>query len=226
MADGTRQGSYVSPPSGSTGGQRRPYRRAVPSRWVIVAAGAVGVALLGFVVARLLPGSEPRELATQPGDDWEVREVLGGSATIRVGPAWEDLSEMWGYPTMDLSNGFSASFDGVWITAQTALGDEVAVHVMSTVAAESTADARDQYELLLDFYTADLDMDVVSETAILTTHGLEGSVAELSGGDRPAAIGYAGEGADIVLVLSLGSSAYGSGVQELEAILNSVTLTG
>ncbi|WP_062298987.1 DUF2510 domain-containing protein [Demequina maris] len=222
--------------------QQQP-RRWQPRVGPIIAASVAGtivlLGLIGGVIGMATPliteaaKSNARELTATPGDGWTSHPILAGDGTISVDPEWDDVTDIIGVSAMeDQMAGpldLDLRVDGAWLTAGTVEDGGVVLMVVSIADAGGPSTARVETTGFISSATAGFeDVTTTAQGDVRTVSGLTGYVAEyefpiydLIASD---AVGVVVDGERQVLVYSSGSDDLGSGIEDVEAVLNSLEL--
>ncbi|MDN4477998.1 DUF2510 domain-containing protein [Demequina sp. SYSU T00039] len=170
--------------------------------------------------------------AAAPATGVEV-PVMGGRGTITLDPSWEDISEVSGTDAMEAQiveeTGIDSQVAGAWLLAGDLVDGGVALLAYSAGDVGGPSAPRIEAHAFLQSSTAGIDDVVVtSEGAVTTAAGLDGYIIEygfpLYGIQLTNAIGVVVEGSSVMIVSTNGNDELGSGVAELESVLNSLTL--
>ncbi|WP_062294643.1 DUF2510 domain-containing protein [Demequina phytophila] len=205
-----------------------------------IAGAVVLLGLIGGAIAMIVPeladaASEAggRELTAAPGDGWSTQDVLEGGGTIAVDPAWEDVTDIIGVSEMeDQMAGpldVDVHVDGAWLTAGDVETGGVMLMVISAVDTGGPSVARVETTAFISSATAGFeDVTTTAQGAVRTSSGLTAYLAEY---EHPYydlistnAVGVVVDGERQVLVYSTGSDTLGSGVENVETVLNSLTI--
>lgn len=212
---------------------------------VVVIASVVGglalLALFGWLLGAVVPAivaaasgaGDSRELtAAAPAPGVEL-QVMGGRGTITVDPAWEDISAISGTDAIEAQivaeTGIDSEVAGAWLLGGDLVDGGVSLLAYSAGDVGGPTASRIEALAFLRSSTAGIDDVVVtSEGAVTTATGVDGYVIEygfpLYGIQVTNAIGVVVEGSSVMIVSTSGSEELGSGVGDLEAVLNSLQI--
>lgn len=177
--------------------------------------------------------SEPtgRPLESSDRSGWSATPAMGGTATFKYDPAWEDASDYVDgqamEATMQAEGGVDATFDGAWLVAGDMEADSTVVIAVSVEDVGGSSSARLEATGFITNLTFGVEgTDTTAEGPVLTSGGYEGYVAEyefpLYGETWPNSVGVVVEGNSQLLVYSLGSASTGSGIEAVESVLDSL----
>ncbi|BDZ62628.1 hypothetical protein Lsed01_00727 [Demequina sediminis] len=172
----------------------------------------------------------PSEPIMAVPDGWARTSILNGSGTIAYNPEWEDVSDYLGADLIEqeaLDSGFELSVDGAWgLRGDIETGmSMVAVHTMPDVGGPSSA--RIEAQAFVKGATIGVeDVEIFSEGPVTTSHGHEAYQIELGfpyyGEQLTYTVAVIVSGHSQVIVYASGSETLGSGIDELELMLDSV----
>lgn len=233
---------------GNTPVTPEPVRRKRISRGAIAAiVGGVVVLVVGGVaaLALVLPRLEDSFLASMDRDpnardleagditDWTTIPVMDGAATVALDPAWEDISEYVDSASMEALLSEEAGVDirvhGTWLTSGEIWTGGTAIDIVSIADAGGPSSARLEANAYMMSVRADFDDVVItSEGPVRTEHGYQGYVIEyeapLLADLMVNTVGIVIDDHRQLLVQSSGLSESGSGVEHMEAVLDSLVI--
>ncbi len=178
-------------------------------------------------------GGEGRVLEASVPDDWAEFSVMDERGTIAIDPAWEDISEYFGLEAAlsqaSVPAGVTFNESGAWLLAGDLTNGGVSLTVTSVADVGGTSTARIEAQAYIRGNTEGLDgVEITSEGPITTSAGASGYMmtyeAPYLGEQLTGAVGVIVDGSSQLLVGAFGSEALGSGLTELETVLNSLTL--
>lgn len=172
----------------------------------------------------------PSEPIMAVPDGWARTSILNGSGTIAYNPEWEDVSDYLGADLIEqeaLDSGFELSVDGAW-----GLRGDIETG-MSMVAVQTTPDvggpssARIEAQAFIKGVTMGVEnVEISSEGPVTTAYGHEAYLIEYEfpyyGEQLTYAVAVIVSGRSQVIIYSGGSETLGSGLEELELMLDSV----
>lgn len=165
-------------------------------------------------------------------DGWARTSILNGGGTVAYNPEWEDVSDLIGADAIEqnaLDYGVEVSVDGAW-----QLGGDydtgmslIAIHTAVDVGGPSSA--RIEALAFVKSVTTGIDeVEITSEGPFTTAYGHEAYLVEYEfpyyGEQLTDAVAVIVNGHSQVVVYTNGSEALGSGIDELEMMLDSIWL--
>ncbi|GIG54939.1 DUF2510 domain-containing protein [Demequina activiva] len=222
-----------------------PRRRGPSARLVVgISVGVVALLVAGIVAFALMmprlagaladlgtrdePGLETEVPAT-----WTTVPVLDGGGTVAYDPAWEDITQQLGMEAQlesaSAQTGVDIVLGGAWLTAGDLVNGGSTLVLMSIPDAGGPSAARVEAHASLLGATAGIEDVVITEqTAVRTAGGYSAYIIEyehpIYGETLAGTIGVVVEGGQQLQVSAGGLAAYGSGVEQVEAVLNSLRI--
>lgn len=202
---------------------------------IVVVLGIRLIGIGGFdAVTAFFNSTDPEPLSAQAGADWLNLEVLEGHGTVKYDPAWQDA----GLDLAQLSKessvgpGPDVSVDAAWIIDTDADGNQSILFVYSARGLTGVIQPELEVDAWIDsVYPEKTGTEKVSGTAIVTDSDVRGYMAEFEYDyygwhfvDSAAAVVHGPD--EVVLYVSSAGEETGSGVDELEAVLNSLRIGG
>lgn len=203
---------------------------------LVIFAIVIGKMVLGEAIGEFfatLGDGEERTL-TATADGWTTIDVLDGHGTIEIDPSWEDAYDLVGGAdlTAQMSGeaGFTISIDGAWITDSAADGSANVLFVMSVAELPGATTPKAEVEgFIADTQVGEEDTSTDTAEPVVTGRGLHGYISEFSydlyGWRYTDAVGSIVEGKrEVIVYVSNGSEQLDTGLDDLETVMNSLTL--
>ncbi|WP_084124771.1 DUF2510 domain-containing protein [Demequina sp. NBRC 110054] len=176
----------------------------------------------------------PERTLTATTDGWDRIDVFGGNGTVAVDPEWEDVYDEVGGPAMSTQMsadaGFTVLVEGAWITGTDADGYSKVLYLYAVPELAGATSPK----LQVDGFIGDAQVGEENTTtdngeAVVTGDGLHGYVAEFSydlyGWSYTDSVGCIVEGRrELLVYVASGSDQLDSGIDDVEAVMNSLTL--
>ena len=219
--------------------------RRVPV-WGVVAIVAGALIVLGGIAVAVAIGAgrfadatiargdgDARPLEVTIPADWEQVPVMGSAGSIAHSARWEDVSDWIGATQIEESAiekiGVPISVDGAWLVSGDLQNGAVILVATSAADVGGPSSARLEAHAFLDSAGLGVEgIEITSEGEVLTSAGFTGYVIEYEfpyyGETLTNAVGVITDGPRQLLVYTNGSETLGSGVEELEIVLDSLTL--
>ncbi len=196
----------------------------------------LGVRLIGIggfdAVTAFFNSHNPEALTAEPGADWQRVDVLEGHGTVTYDPSWQAADvELGEVPAEGLDAlGPDLYTDAAWIIDTDADGNQSILYVYSARGLSGVVQPELEVDAMIDnSFTEKTNTSTVSESAIVTSADIRGFVSEFEYDyygwhfiDSAAVVVHGPD--EVLLYVASGSEAMGSGVEELEAVLNSLVI--
>lgn len=222
---------------GSTSPRRARRRRLSVIGGVAGGIGAIlAIRLIGIggfdAVSAFFTTFDPEPLTAHPSPDWVPLDILEGHGTVLYDPTWAaadvDLAQM----TEEASTGPGPDVhvDAAWVIDTDDNGNQSILYVYSAHGLAGLAQPELEVDAMIEnSFVEKTGLETVSERAIVTMNDVRGYESEFEYDyfgwhymDSAAVVVHGKD--EVILYVSSGSEETGSGIRDLEAVLNSLSI--